>query len=113
MNPELLKQALAKVLNPHVLINLVSRRVRQLNAGYGERSRPLLADTANLGLADIALREIIEDKLGFDMPEIVPLIRPGGRDGRKPQGWENRHPVKLQPDGRIATGKAVERHQTV
>jgi len=84
MNAELIKQALAKIENPHVLVNLVSRRVRQLNAG-GNRS--LLADTGTLGLADIALLEIIEDKMGFDTPEIIKLIRPTGRDRNRPQGW--------------------------
>ena len=68
MNSELCKQALAKVGNPNVLVNLVSRRVRQLNSGGGASSRPLIADTANLGVADIALMEIIEDKMSWDMP---------------------------------------------
>ena len=74
MNPELAKQALAKVGNPNVLVNLVSRRVRQLNAGGGPLSRPLVSDTGNLGLADIALLEIIHDKIGFDMPEATLLV---------------------------------------
>ena len=69
MNPELAKQALAKVGNPNVLVNIVSRRVRQLNAGGGGMGRPLVSDTANLGLGDIALLEIIHDKVGYDMPE--------------------------------------------
>ena len=69
MNPELAKQALAKVGNPNVLVNLISRRVRQLNAGGGGMGRPLIADTGNLGLGDIALLEIIHEKIGFDMPE--------------------------------------------
>jgi DNA-directed RNA polymerase subunit omega len=69
LNSELCKQALAKVGNPNVLVNLVSRRVRQLNSGGGSMSHPLVGETANLGSADIALREIIEDKIGFDMPE--------------------------------------------
>ena len=69
MNPELAKQALAKVGNPNILVNLVSRRVRQLNAGGGGMGRPLVSDTANLGLGDIALLEIIHDKVGYDMPE--------------------------------------------
>ena len=55
MNPELAKQALAKVGNPNVLVNIVSRRVRQLNAGGGGMGRPLVSDTANLGFGDIAL----------------------------------------------------------
>ena len=39
MNPELCRQALAKVVNPNVLVNLVSRRVRQLNSGGGGSNR--------------------------------------------------------------------------
>lgn len=69
MNAELCKKALEKVGNPNVLINMVSRRVRQLNNGGGGLGRPLIADTANMGAADIALLEIIEDKMSFDMPE--------------------------------------------
>lgn len=69
MNSELCRQALLKVGNPNILVNLVSRRVRQLNSGGGPMSRPLLLDVAGLGAADIALREIIEDKMGFEMPE--------------------------------------------
>jgi DNA-directed RNA polymerase subunit omega len=76
MNPELLKQALEKVGNTGVLVNLISRRVRQLNSGGGGLSRPLVAGAGNLGVADIALREIVEEKMGWEMPEIVPLVRP-------------------------------------
>ncbi len=65
MNAELTRKALDKVINPNLLINIVSRRVRQLNAGGGS-GRPLIADTAGLGAADIALREIAEDKLTFE-----------------------------------------------
>ena len=87
MNPELVKQALEKVLNPYVLVNLISRRVRQLNAGGGGASRPLILNTENLGVADIALREIIEEKMSFDMPEILELTRPTGKNRRRPQHW--------------------------
>ncbi|MCD6049257.1 MAG: hypothetical protein K0Q55_660 [Verrucomicrobia bacterium] len=65
MNAELTRKALDKVINPNLLINIVSRRVRQLNSGGGS-GRPLIADTAGLGAADIALREIAEDKLTFE-----------------------------------------------
>ena len=85
MNADLVKKALAKVLDPHVLINLVSQRVRQLNFGGGGLSRPLVADVANLGAADIALREIIEGKMGFELPEIVVLARPIAKKHRKSQ----------------------------
>jgi DNA-directed RNA polymerase subunit omega len=75
LNAELTKKALEKVGNPNVLVNLISRRVRQLNAGGGAVSRPLVADAGNLGAADIALLEIIEDKIGFELPEPVELVR--------------------------------------
>ena len=87
MNAELVKKALAKVLNPQVLVNLVSQRVRQLNSGGGRWARPLVGDVANLGAADIALRELIEGKMGWEMPEIVALTRPTGKNRRKPQHW--------------------------
>jgi DNA-directed RNA polymerase subunit omega len=87
MNASLVKQALEKVLNPNVLINMVSQRVRQLNSGLGGRCRPLVADIANLGPADIALLEIIEDKMSFESPEFIKLIRPTGKNRRRPQHW--------------------------
>ena len=87
MNAILVKKALEIVLNPNVLVNMVSRRVRQLNSGGGGTSRPLVADVGNLGAADIALLEIIEEKMSFDMPEIIKLTRPTGRNRKKPQHW--------------------------
>jgi len=83
MNAELAKRALEKVGNPNVLVNLVSRRVRQLNIGGGGMGRPLILDVGNLGAADIALREILEDKVGWDMPEIAVLERPKAKKRRK------------------------------
>jgi DNA-directed RNA polymerase subunit omega len=85
LNSELCKQALSKVGNPNVLVNLVSRRVRQLTSSGGAMSRPLVADIGNLGAADIALREIIEGKMGFDMPEELTLAEARPKRGRKKQ----------------------------
>jgi DNA-directed RNA polymerase subunit omega len=79
MNPEFLKKALEKVGNPNVLVNLVSRRVRQLNFG----GRSLLTNGGNLGAADIALREIMEDKMGWELPEVVALVRPVRKKARR------------------------------
>jgi len=90
MNADLIKQASAIVENPHVLINLVSRRVRQLTAG----ARPFLSNPGNLGMADIALTEIIEEKIGFEMPEIIKLVRPAAQKRKKPQGWVKTGPVE-------------------
>jgi DNA-directed RNA polymerase subunit omega len=83
MNAELCKRANEKVGNPNVLVNIVSRRVRQLNSGGGGLNRPLIADYGNLGMADIALREILEDKIGWELPEIVALVRPVAKKRKK------------------------------
>jgi len=83
LNAELTKKALEKVGNPNVLVNLISRRVRQLTSGGGAASRPLVADTAHLGAADIALKEIIEDKMSWELPELVELTRPVTKKRRK------------------------------
>lgn len=71
MNVELCKKALEIVGNPNLLVNLVSRRVRQLNSGGGGMSRPLVEPPVGAGAADIALLEIIEDKITFERPEGV------------------------------------------
>jgi DNA-directed RNA polymerase subunit omega len=67
LNADLTRKALDKVGNPNVLVNLVSRRVRQLNGlSGGAPARPLISETAGLGAADIALLEIAEGKLGWE-----------------------------------------------
>lgn len=74
MNSEFCKLALAKVGNPNVLVNLLSRRVRQLTTGSGSVSRPLILETAGLGAADIALLEIIEDKMSWNLTDEEPVV---------------------------------------
>lgn len=83
MNSELCKKALEKVGNANTLINLVSKRVRQLTSGGGGNSRPLVTETANQGWADIALRELIEDKIGWEACEPTPTSAEPGTKKRK------------------------------
>lgn len=60
MNTELLEKAKERVPCIPVLINMVSKRVRQLNAGF----RPYVKrESAREEHLDIALREIAEGKL--------------------------------------------------
>jgi DNA-directed RNA polymerase subunit omega len=71
LNADLTRKALEKVGNPNILVNIVSRRVRQLNGlSGGTPARPLIAETAGLGTADIALIEIADGKLGWEMLEV-------------------------------------------
>jgi len=83
MNAELCKKALEKVGNPNVLVNLISRRVRQLNAGGGGLGRPLVNVPASMGMADIALTEIVEEKMSWDLPEESAAIRPAAKKRKK------------------------------
>ncbi|MEY2428650.1 MAG: DNA-directed polymerase subunit omega [Verrucomicrobiota bacterium] len=98
MNAQLVKKALEKVLEPNILINMVSQRVRQLVAGHGSVNRPLVAEVGNLGAADIALREIIEDKMSFEIPELIALIRPTGRGRKRPQHWVRSKALEADED---------------
>ena len=59
MKTELVEQALEVITDPPLLINLVSKRVQQLNSGRS----PLITMVERMGTADIALTEIIEGKI--------------------------------------------------
>lgn len=65
MNPMLLDKARETVGNDKILVNLISRRVRQLNAS----SRPLVEVDPGMGFIDIALKEIGEGKITARMAE--------------------------------------------
>ena len=60
LNAELIEKAKQKVTSVPLLVNIVSRRVRQLNAGMRPYLKP---NSPNEEKVDIALREIVEDKL--------------------------------------------------
>lgn len=66
MNAELMRKALEKVGDARILVNLISRRVRQLNNGGGGYGRPLVDADPSAGAADIAMMEVIEDKIGWE-----------------------------------------------
>lgn len=59
MKSDLVEKAAEVVCDPLVLVNLVSQRVRQLNSGRS----PLVPVRPSMGVADIALTEIIEGKI--------------------------------------------------
>ena len=62
MKTELVEKALEVISDPPSLINLVSKRVQQLNSGRS----PLITMVERMGTADIALTEIIEGKSVID-----------------------------------------------
>jgi DNA-directed RNA polymerase subunit omega len=62
MTAQLLQEAAKVIPNQQLLINVVSKRVRQLGIGH----RPLVEATPKSSLTDIALKEIIAGKLTFE-----------------------------------------------
>jgi DNA-directed RNA polymerase subunit omega len=62
MKAELIQAASEVITNSQILVNVVSRRVRQLSLGH----RPLVQVPPGMLAADIALTEIIEEKLTFE-----------------------------------------------
>lgn len=64
MNKEYLEKAKERIPNVPLLINLISRRVRQLNAGERSLVKP---DSLNMEKVDIALKEVAEGKLQAEM----------------------------------------------
>jgi DNA-directed RNA polymerase subunit omega len=74
-----LEAALQQVPNPHILINIVSRRVRQLIQGL----RPLTSTDLSMTHMDIALKEISEGKIAFKLPDKEELAAERKRKRRK------------------------------
>jgi len=63
MRDDYIKEALKTISDPNILVNVVSRRVKQLRRGY----RPLVESLEKLSAEDTALREIIEGKIGYEL----------------------------------------------
>ena len=66
MRDDYIKEAQKVIPDPNVLINVVSRRVKQLRRG----NRALVESLEKLSPEDIALREIIEGKISYELAVI-------------------------------------------
>ncbi len=62
MRQTFVQDALKQVGSPEILVNIVSKRVRQLGQGY----RPLVEVNTKWNFMDVALREISEGKLTYE-----------------------------------------------
>jgi DNA-directed RNA polymerase subunit omega len=62
MQSQLIDEASKVIKNPQILINVISRRVRQLTLGH----RPLVDTRPGTGFSDIALTEVIEGKITYE-----------------------------------------------
>jgi DNA-directed RNA polymerase subunit omega len=71
MRDDYLKDALKVIDDPNILVNVVSRRVKQLKRG----NRPLVESLEKLLPEDTALREIIEGKISYELASVETLAR--------------------------------------
>ena len=65
MRDDYIKEALTVIPDANLLINVVSRRVKQLRRG----NRPLVESLEKFSSEDVALREVIEGKISYEMAE--------------------------------------------
>lgn len=65
MRDDYIKDALKVIPDPNMLINVISRRVKQIRRG----NRPLVESLEKLSAEDLALREVIEGKISFELGE--------------------------------------------
>lgn len=77
MRNDYLQSASLVIEDPTILINVVSRRVKQLKRGI----RPLVVSLEKLSPEDTALREIAEGKITYELPTPAELARSGGGAG--------------------------------
>ena len=78
MRDDYLQNALKVISDPNILVNVVSRRVKQLKRG----NRPLVESLEKLSAEDMALREIAAGKLTYELATVDELARSGHRQVR-------------------------------
>ena len=81
MQPHLIEQASKVIPSTQFLVNVISRRVRQLMNGH----RPLVETTLRMGFSDIALTEVIQGKVTYEqtigfIPEYIAPRPPRAND---------------------------------
>lgn len=69
MRNDYLQSALLVIDDPTILVNVVSRRVKQLKRG----NRPLVVSLEKLSAEDTALREIAEGKITYELATAAEL----------------------------------------
>ena len=70
MRDDYLQDALKAIDDPNILVNVVSRRVKQLKRG----NRPLVESLEKLSLEDIALREVAAGKITYELATAEEIV---------------------------------------
>jgi DNA-directed RNA polymerase subunit omega len=65
LRDDYLQAAQLVITDPMILINVISRRAKQLKSGY----KPLIESLERLSAEDLALREVMEGKITYQFDE--------------------------------------------
>ncbi len=65
LRDDYLQAAQEVITDPMILINVISRRAKQLKSGY----KPLIESLERLSAEDMALREVMEGKITYQLAE--------------------------------------------
>gem|GEM_PF-111408 len=65
LRDDYLKGAQEVITDPMILVNVISRRAKQLKSGY----KPLIESLERLSAEDMALREVMEGKITYQLAE--------------------------------------------
>jgi DNA-directed RNA polymerase subunit omega len=71
MRNDYLEAALKMIDDPTILVNVISRRVKQLKRG----NRALIESLEKLSAEDTALREVAEGKISYEVATVEELAR--------------------------------------
>ena len=70
MRDDYIREALKMIDDPNILVNVVSRRVKQLKRG----NRPLVESLEKFSPEDTALREIMEGKISYELATAADIL---------------------------------------
>jgi DNA-directed RNA polymerase subunit omega len=65
LRDDYLQAAQLVITDPMILINVISKRAKQLKSGY----KPLIESLERLSAEDLALREVMEGKITYQLDE--------------------------------------------
>jgi DNA-directed RNA polymerase subunit omega len=69
LRDDYLQAAQLVITDPMILINVISKRAKQLKSGY----KPLIESLERLSAEDLALREVMEGKITYQLDEEAEL----------------------------------------
>lgn len=91
MRDDYLREALKVIDDPNILVNVISTRVKQLKRG----NRALVESLEKLLPEDVALREVIEGKISYELPVPETALEEETREAWQRSQLRYRRPIPI------------------